>query len=181
MLLSHKGCVVEWACSVAEAVPKAAESSFDLYVLDNWWLANGRGLDACRRLRELDPATPILSCSANANPRDIKQALEAGAQDYITLPDFQNNLQEHIAAILRMGELRNLEAKHEAIRATKEHVQELLAAVESGVAQAAADFSEAQRMLLKANALLVFIKAGGTRANFERVWPEALREAVDAA
>jgi CheY-like chemotaxis protein len=138
-------------------------------------------LDVCRRLRDLDPVTPILFCSANANPKDMRQAIMPGAQDYVILPDFENNLPVHIEAILRLGDLRSLEAKHEAIRVTRQCVQELLSAVESGVALATASLSEAQRRLLKANALVVFIKAGGTRANFERLWPEALKEAVEDA
>jgi CheY-like chemotaxis protein len=62
------------------------------------------GLEAMRRLRA-DPATahiPVIALSANAVPRDIEKALEAGFLSYLTKPIKVNQFMEALdAALLR--------------------------------------------------------------------------------
>jgi CheY-like chemotaxis protein len=62
------------------------------------------GIDVMKALRA-DPATariPIIALSANAVPRDIEKALEAGFSDYLTKPinlaRFMTVLDEALAA-----------------------------------------------------------------------------------
>ena len=56
---------------------------FDLYLLDAW-LPDLDGFELCRRVRALDPHTPILFYSGDA---DKTRGLEAGANAYVTKPD----------------------------------------------------------------------------------------------
>ena len=86
MLLELQGHEVVPAKSVAECVELVGQKSFDLYMLDDEYI-DGTGLELCKRLRSLTPATPILFFSAQAFRRDRELALEAGATAYLTKPD----------------------------------------------------------------------------------------------
>ena len=68
-----------------DALLLARAGGFDLYLIDNW-LVGGSGIELCRRLRELDPRTPILFYSGAAYDRDKQQAFAAGAQGYLVKP-----------------------------------------------------------------------------------------------
>jgi len=56
------------------------------------------GLELCRRIRELDPQTPIVFYSGAAFERDRKKALECGASDYIVKPIEFDLLAERLKA-----------------------------------------------------------------------------------
>jgi PAS domain S-box-containing protein len=63
------------------------------------------GLEAMRRLRA-DPATahiPVIALSANAVPRDIEKALEAGFLSYLTKPIKVNQFMEALDAALLLA------------------------------------------------------------------------------
>jgi CheY-like chemotaxis protein len=79
------------ACNFDEGVRFAYQRYFDLYILDNW-LPDGNGAELCRLIRGFDPHTPILFCSAAAYARDIREAMRAGAQEYLVKPVFPNEL-----------------------------------------------------------------------------------------
>ena len=64
------------------------------------------GLEAMKFLRA-DPATahiPIIALSANAIPRDIEKALEAGFFNYLTKPIRVNQFLDALDAALRFSE-----------------------------------------------------------------------------
>jgi len=66
------------------------------------------GLEAMQRLRA-DPATahiPVIALSANAVPRDIEKALEAGFQSYLTKPIKVNQFMDALDAALEMAHTR---------------------------------------------------------------------------
>ena len=86
MLLELQGHEVVSAKSVAECVELVGQKSFDLYMLDDEYI-DGTGLELCKRLRSLTPATPILFFSARAFERDRQRAMSAGAHTYLTKPD----------------------------------------------------------------------------------------------
>ena len=85
-LLERQGHEVARANSVAECVELAGRQSFDLYMLDDEYI-DGTGLELCKRLRALTPATPILFFSSHAFNRDRERAMSAGARAYLTKPD----------------------------------------------------------------------------------------------
>ncbi|MGB8509889.1 MAG: response regulator [Pyrinomonadaceae bacterium] len=85
LLLEQQGHQVLSAKTIKECIELAAESSFDLYMLDDNYI-DGSGLELCRDLRRLTPETPILFFSAQAFDRDRQRGLDAGAQGYLTKP-----------------------------------------------------------------------------------------------
>lgn len=68
------------ALSLVQAEP------FDLYMLDSR-LPDVDGFELCRRLRAIDPRTPILFFSGAAFETDRKKGIEAGANAYVVKPD----------------------------------------------------------------------------------------------
>src|SRR5262245_32370958 len=88
-----------YACDFDEGLLAARRGYFDLYILDSW-LPDGSGVGLCRAIREFDPHTPILFCSAAAYERDIEDALRAGAQDYLVKPIFPDELKQAVARLI---------------------------------------------------------------------------------
>jgi DNA-binding response OmpR family regulator len=74
------------ALSIKEAFQAAQNKHFDLYLLDNRF-PDGSGFELCRRLRELDPQTPIIFYSGDAYESDRQRGLAAGANAYLLKPD----------------------------------------------------------------------------------------------
>ena len=71
-----------------EALDLARREEFDLYVLDKH-LPDGTGLELCRKLNELTPAVPCIFYSGDAYEIHRREALAAGADEYIAKPDLE--------------------------------------------------------------------------------------------
>jgi CheY-like chemotaxis protein len=86
-ILEFAGHVVVEAVNGAEALPLARDGHPDVIVMDVTMPVMG-GLEATKRLKS-DSATsgiPILMLSAHAFVPDIRSAMEAGADSYLTKP-----------------------------------------------------------------------------------------------
>ena len=86
MLLSIEDYEVTVATSIAEAVDLAKSEDFDLYVLDRY-LADGSGLELCSMLNALTPDVPCIFYSGSAYEIHRRQALAAGADEYVAKPN----------------------------------------------------------------------------------------------
>jgi two-component system KDP operon response regulator KdpE len=91
---------VEEARSGEEALAFAQQKSFDLVLLDVNMPGIG-GVEACRRLRELSPRTGIVMVTVRDLEDDKVQALEAGADDYVTKPFRLRELTARLRAVVR--------------------------------------------------------------------------------
>ena len=74
------------AATAAHALWLSQSERFDLSLLDVW-LPDLDGFELCRRLRALDPYTPIVFFSGAAFDADKKRGVEAGADGYIVKPN----------------------------------------------------------------------------------------------
>jgi len=99
-MLERAGYSVETEGTVAGAERLIRRQPFDLYIVDNW-LPDGNGVELCRRIRALSPGAPILFYSAAAYEQDQHEALEAGAQAYITKPAASDEIPKAVAQLLR--------------------------------------------------------------------------------
>ena len=86
MSLSLSGIDLEPARSIADALTRAGEERFDLYLLDSG-LPDGSGISLCRTLRAVDPKIPVIFYSGSAYPDEIKMGMDAGAGAYLTKPN----------------------------------------------------------------------------------------------
>ena len=83
--LEAEGFTVDLACDGPEGLWMATEGTYDLIVLDI--LLPGRnGYQVCADLRNDGNWTPILMLTAKDGDLDEAEALDAGADDYLTKP-----------------------------------------------------------------------------------------------
>jgi two-component system KDP operon response regulator KdpE len=101
-LLRTRGYEVLSAMSGRAAVDAVDRDSPDLIVLD-LGLPDMDGVDVCRRIRERSGA-PIVVLSARGAEGDKVNALDAGADDYVTKPFGSEELLARIRASLRRAE-----------------------------------------------------------------------------
>ena len=93
-LFTRAGYEVVCTESGPQALQLAKQEQFDLILVDNW-MPNVTGLDLTRYIREFNQTTPILFYSGAAFETDRRDALNAGAQAYLTKPfDFQKLIPE---------------------------------------------------------------------------------------
>ena len=97
--LEEEGCRVFEADTLAGGLVEAGERKPDLIMLD-LGLPDGNGVDFIRDLRGWSDA-PILVLSARSNEKDKVQALDAGADDYLTKPFGVAELRARARALLR--------------------------------------------------------------------------------
>jgi two-component system, OmpR family, KDP operon response regulator KdpE len=98
-LLRARGFDVEVAASGTEAVRIVASRPPDLMVLD-LGLPDLDGIEVCRRVRA-QSALPIIVLSARGAERDKVEALELGADDYVTKPFGPDELVARIRVAMR--------------------------------------------------------------------------------
>jgi len=83
LMLRGKGYAVETVQTAAECLGLAATERFDLYVLNDSYI-DADSLELCRRLREIDPATPVLLFSLDSSGYDRRKAVGSGVQLYVS-------------------------------------------------------------------------------------------------
>jgi len=83
--LELEGFEVEVADDGAEALKKAAEQRFNLFILDVM-LPELNGFEVCEKIRLTDTDTPILFLTAKDTSQDRVNGLKLGADDYLAKP-----------------------------------------------------------------------------------------------
>ena len=87
----------------AESAKRMVQDELPDLVLLNWMLPGMSGVDLARQLRSVPRtrAVPIIMLTARAEERDKIEALELGADDYVTKPFSPRELMARIKAVLR--------------------------------------------------------------------------------
>jgi two-component system, OmpR family, KDP operon response regulator KdpE len=99
VILREAGYDVVEATTIEEALDRAAVRPPDAAIVD-LMLPDGSGVELCRHLREWS-TMPILVLSAVGEEEAKVEALEAGADDYVTKPFGTRELVARLAAALR--------------------------------------------------------------------------------
>ncbi|WP_301100744.1 two-component system response regulator KdpE [Propionivibrio sp.] len=97
--LEDEGCRVFEAATSAQGLLQSGEQKPDLVILD-LGLPDGNGIDFIGHLRGWSDV-PILVLSARAHEKDKIQALDVGADDYLTKPFGVGELRARARALLR--------------------------------------------------------------------------------
>jgi len=100
-ILTAHGYRVDTAADGAEAVRQATRHRPDLILLD-LTLPDIDGIDLCRELRTWLDA-PVMVLSARTTEDDKIEALDAGADDYITKPFAAGEMLARVRALMRRG------------------------------------------------------------------------------
>ncbi|MBV9771993.1 MAG: diguanylate cyclase [Bryobacterales bacterium] len=113
------GYEVMVACDGAEAMKLLERPDAPGLIILDWMMPGVTGLEVCRRIRQRDsePYTYILLLTSKSQKEDLIEGMEAGADDYITKPFDQNELQVRLRAGTRLMELQSqLLSAREALR-----------------------------------------------------------------
>ena len=86
LLLAQHNYEVVTARTVEEALSLTRQEKFDLFVLDKR-LPDGSGLELCQKLNEMHPGVPCIFYSGDAYEVHRTQAMQVGADAYVTKPD----------------------------------------------------------------------------------------------
>jgi PAS domain S-box-containing protein len=118
--LERRGYRVRTGGSGTEALAELAEERVDLVLLDVM-MPGMTGLEVLRRIREVFPAAalPVIMATARSGSTEIVDALEGGANDYVTKPlDFP-------VVLARVQTQLGLRAANEAARSSDAHFRHL--------------------------------------------------------
>lgn len=121
-LIAKRGHEVTAVGSAEEAEAALAAETFPFLILD-WMLPGKSGVDLCRELRGRPNGDEmfILLVTAKADTEDLEQALEAGANDYLTKPLNLELLNVRISVAER--QIRELMERNQARAALVESAQ----------------------------------------------------------
>lgn len=100
--LDHEGYAVKVSHNGREALELLKEEEFDLVLLDIM-LPEMDGIEVCGRLRKFSDIPVIMVTAKDAVPEKV-EALDTGADDYITKPFAIEELLARIRALLRRKE-----------------------------------------------------------------------------
>jgi DNA-binding response OmpR family regulator len=100
--LEADGFAVDVALNGIDGLWMAEETNYDAIVLDIM-LPGLNGFVVCQRLRAADIWTPILMLTAKDGDLDEAEALDTGADDYLTKPFSHLVLVAHLRALMRRG------------------------------------------------------------------------------
>jgi two-component system response regulator PhoP len=98
--LKRQGFAVDLAADGTDGLHLATEYPIDLAIID-LGLPGESGMDIVRRVREQDRKFPILILTARSDWQDKVEALEIGADDYVTKPFRIEELMARVHALLR--------------------------------------------------------------------------------
>jgi two-component system KDP operon response regulator KdpE len=110
--LSARGDEVLTAHAGAEAVNQVALTAPDLVILD-LGLPDIDGIEVCRRIRSFS-VVPIVVLSAYGDERRKVEALDSGADDFVTKPFGMAELEARLRVALRHGAARNKDGAEQA-------------------------------------------------------------------
>ncbi len=101
--LSTLGFDIEEASGGEQAVSFVRTERYDAALLDINMPGMG-GIEACRAIRRLSPQLPILMLTVRDNPDDKIDALDAGADDYVTKPFHVGELMARVRSAVRRSQ-----------------------------------------------------------------------------
>lgn len=98
--LEGYGYEVLMAATADDAMIQTAQQNPDMIILDISLGSGPDGIEVCRRLREWSK-TPIIMLSVHGEDKTKVEALQSGADDYLTKPFSMAELEARIQAVLR--------------------------------------------------------------------------------
>ena len=98
--LAVEGYSCEEAGSGQQALGRIRGETWDLVLLD-WGLPDFSGVEVCRRMRQGGITTPVLMLTGHDEVKERVEALDSGADDYLTKPFSIEELLARVRARLR--------------------------------------------------------------------------------
>ncbi|MDQ6861235.1 MAG: response regulator [Verrucomicrobiota bacterium] len=129
-LIERRGHDVVAVGSAEEAETVLGQQSFPFLILD-WMLPGKSGVDLCRELRARERGDEmfILLVTARGDTEDLHQALEAGANDYLTKPLDLGLLNVRLSVAER--QIRDLSERNQARAALQDSARKMTSVLEN--------------------------------------------------
>ena len=100
--LSVQGYRLEVAETHAQGREMASDSSYDAIVVE-MKMPTTAGIETCRELRRKGVASPLMIVAAPSTTEQKVAGLDAGADDYLTVPVAQEEMAARMRSLLRRG------------------------------------------------------------------------------
>jgi DNA-binding response OmpR family regulator len=166
--------------TAVDAMRNINSCAFDAYVLD-YWVPGWSGIHVCREIRRIDPHAPIAFYTAAGSEDQRTRAFKAGASTYVCVAAGDEVLCEELRALIERADAASAAAQANEYRAIQEELKRRVVVPISQSERVREVAAEATEKAVRAKAFAAYIESGGTRANFERDWPQAFREGALAA
>lgn len=160
-----------FAANAFEALQQINRRGFHGYLLE-YWLPDLSGAALCRDIRKLDPHAPIIFCTSAARDEVKARALKAGANAFFTKPIDPAALGAKVRADLSVVSSQGLRAEAAAQRAIEAELARGVSHLRERAGAARESAARNVQRTARLKALKAFIEARGTRADFERRWPQ---------
>lgn len=167
------------ASSVTALRTLARREACDLYIVQTP-LGWDDAAAVCAHIRAYDQHTPIVVYAREPSERERREVIAAGAQAYATPSDDPHNLHGRVGQLIMLAELRSMDAMTEKSGAMQDHLAGRLARITRRTQSGHGAVPREVQARLKSQAARLFTQAGGTPANFERMWPSIYERAVNA-
>ena len=161
-----------FASTGREALKALNNSVYDAFLLD-YWLPDWSGVSFCREIRKTDPHVPICFYTKAQSDDAKKRALRAGADLFLSLPVDPQTLRARLQTLMVSREANTVRAQAEANRAIQDELHRRAEQAKNVAASGRESAARAIERGARARAMKAFVESGGTRANFERIWPQA--------
>jgi DNA-binding response OmpR family regulator len=165
-----------YASNAFEAIREMNARAFDGYVLD-YWLSDWAGPALCRDIRKIDPHAPIVFCAGAARDQDRARALRAGANAYLVKPIDSKELRSKLRGLLSVADAESLHAKIAEEEAIQDELQRRVAHLRERAEAASRLSAQSFERIARIKAYKAFMQGRGTRAHFERWWPQVFLSA----
>lgn len=128
--------------------------------------------EICRRIRAFDAHTPVILYSMSASAGERREAMALGSlRAYVARSDDAHNLAGTAGQLIMLAELRSMEAMQSGVDAMQAHIAGRLDKLYRSGNAAAKTLPSRSQARLKIETCRLFALAGGSRSNFERLWP----------
>ncbi len=94
------GYAVDTCVAPDEIAARVATEKYDIVVIA-WSWPDSVGVELCRNVRQSSNGTSIVVVSTRSEPKEIINALDAGADDYVTRPFHSDELMARARAVVR--------------------------------------------------------------------------------
>jgi DNA-binding response OmpR family regulator len=167
---------VVFVSNAFEAIRAINSRAFDGYVLD-YWLPDWAGPALCRDIRKLDPHAPIVFCTSAARDQDRARALRAGANAYLVKPIDPQEFRARLRGLISLADAESLHAKIAEEEAIQDELQRRVVHLRQRVEAAERLSAQSFERIARITAYKAFMDSRGTRAHFERWWPQVFQSA----
>ncbi len=162
------------------ACRKASLGSYDIY-----FAYDPRSVKSAAYLwenvRAFDRNTPFVMVCGESFPDESGLRIRHEFDRVVHYPCSVGELLDHIRSMLAIAERRGLAARAEEARAIAMDLTTRLSELEERVSLSRQSLARAQEHVMRAYALRAFEASGGTRACFDRYWPETFDEMLRAS